>query len=218
MTVIRNTGTDLLPLHATRPSYPGARLRAMRDARARRERENTQQPFDADRLARDLDARPPDVRVNDGDGDEATRAYLQRMGWTNDRLDRATADLRDNLQRRVHPSPTTNVTAGAIGPLSGTPAPAVASGRQGRTARDLAGMAGNIAAARRAGLDPAKLWPGQAGLPGRPSPPRLVAAAGPERTIYGLLPPVGASSSPFPGSTTSGPVRRALGGRERCRP
>jgi hypothetical protein len=93
------------------------------------------------------------------------------MGWTNDRLDRATADLRDNLQRRVHPSPTTNVTAGAIGPLSGTPAPAVASGRQGRTARDLAGMAGNIAAARRAGLDPAKLWPGQAGLPGRPSPP-----------------------------------------------
>jgi hypothetical protein len=180
--------------------------------------------YDADRLRRDLasireagrDPRVLAARLADG-ADE--REELRRLGWTNERLDRAAADLRDDLQRRVHSPAAAAVTAGggallsSVGALS-TP-PAVASGRQGRTARDLAGMAGNIAAARRAGLDPAKLWPGQAGLPGRPSPPKLVAAAGPERSIYGAPVPVAASSSPFGGRTASGPVRRAPGGRRR---
>jgi hypothetical protein len=205
MTVVRNTGADLLPLHSTRPSYPGARLRAMRDAQARRERENAQQPYDADRLRRDLAARPPDVRVNDGDGDEATRVYLRRMGWTNERYDRATADLRERLQGRVHPRVAATVTAGGgTAPrrgVSSTP-PAVSSFER------LGKVAQHVAAARAAGIDPVAKWPSLRGL---------LASASPERTRSGLAPGVAASSSPFGGSTTSGPVRRALGGRERRR-
>ena len=47
MTVTRNIGADLLPF--SQPSYPGARSRALRDVRARRERE-APRPFNADRL------------------------------------------------------------------------------------------------------------------------------------------------------------------------
>jgi hypothetical protein len=53
MTVTRNIGADLLPF--SQPSYPGARSRALRDVRARRERE-APRPFNADRLRDDLRA------------------------------------------------------------------------------------------------------------------------------------------------------------------
>jgi hypothetical protein len=215
----RNTGADLIPF-APQPSYPGPRrqaIKAMRNAQARREREDAQRPYDADRLARNLAERPPDVRVNDGDGDEATREYLRRMGWTDERLAAAQESLRDDLQGRVHPITglRPSLTAGGgqdrgPGPSQPRPPSAVAPGR---TTRDLMGMVRNINAARDAGLDPAKLWPGQAGLPGRPSTRGLLASAGPDRPIPALVPPVSASFDLLTDSTTSGPNRRAPGGR-----
>jgi hypothetical protein len=215
----RNTGADLLPF-APQPSYPGPRrqaIKAMRNAQARREREDAQRPYDADRLARNLAERPPDVRVNDGDGDEATREYLRRMGWTDERLAAAQEDLRDDLQGRVHPitglHPSLSAGGGQVqglGPPQPRPPSAVAPGRTGA---DLRGMVGNLNAARDAGLDPARLWPGQAGLPGRPSTRRLLASGGWNRPISVAGPPVGASSG-LPGwSNTSGANRDAPGGR-----
>ena len=111
----------------------------------------------------------------------AARPGPGAAGRTAHRRPGGVSEVRLDLSATLAMPKELSVTAGAVGHLSGTPAPAVASGRQGRTARDLAGMAGNVAAARKAGLDPARLWPGQAGLPGSPSPPRLVAAAGPQR-------------------------------------
>jgi hypothetical protein len=159
MTVTRNTGADFLPFT---PSYPRARLRAMRDARARRERERPREDYDADRLARDLAGRPPDVRVNDGDGDAATREYLRHMGWTDERLRRAMVALRDDLQGRVHLPPRPPVTAGG-GPGGGLPQSRPPSPVASRLER-LDMVARHVAAARAAGLDPVEKWPSLAGL------------------------------------------------------
>jgi hypothetical protein len=97
------------------PSYPGARLRAikaLRNAKERREREAPppDEAFNAERLRRDLASLPPDVRVN---GDE--REHLRKMGWTPERLTRAQVALHENLGRRVHPQSPATVTAGAGG-------------------------------------------------------------------------------------------------------
>jgi hypothetical protein len=202
MTVTRNTGADLLSLGQV-PSYPGPRkqaIKAMRNAQARREREDAQRPYDADRLAQNLADRPPDVRVNDGDGDEATREYLRRMGWTDERLASAQEGLRDDLQRRVHPlTVRSTVTAGAVGLSSGTPAPAVAP----RIERaSLAGF--HIAAARAAGYDPVRLWPSLRGL---------VASGGPDRPVRPDQAPVEPRTPRLAGSTPQPANRRAPGGR-----
>jgi hypothetical protein len=106
MTVTRNTGSDILSLGQA-PSYPRPRkqaIKAMRNAQAWREREDAQRPYDADRLARNLADRPPDVRVNDSDDPAApaTREYLRNMGWTDERLAAAQEGLREQLARRVH--------------------------------------------------------------------------------------------------------------------
>jgi hypothetical protein len=175
--ITRNTGADLIPF-APRPSYPGARLQALRDARARRERE-APRPWDTERLRDDLRALDDPRNWTPGhDGDLA--AELRRRGWDDERLAAAQAALRDDLRRRVHPparSPVTAVAAASSPPAGGeastvaaavapTTAPTAASGR---TRADRRGPAGNIAAALRMGLDPATLWPGQLGLPGRPT-------------------------------------------------
>jgi hypothetical protein len=163
MTVTRNTGADLLSLGQA-PSYPGPRkqaIKAMRNAQARREREDAQRPYDADRLARNLADRPPDVHVNDGDDPAApaTREYLRKMGWTDARLDAA----RDELQRHVHPP---NVTAGAG-------VSATRSRPSSHPNLERLGTAGlHIAAARAAGYDPVALWPSLRGLLGSAAPDR----------------------------------------------
>ena len=84
------------------------------------------------------------------------------------RVDVALGALRDDLNSRVHPPADPAVTAGG-GPGGGQvppqsrPSPAVAQLRSDRL-----GVMWNVQEARRRGLDPAALWPGQAGLPGRP--------------------------------------------------
>ena len=83
-------------------------------------------------------------------------------------MDVALGALRDDLNSRVHPPADPAVTAGG-GPGGGQvppqsrPSPAVAQLRSDRL-----GVMWNVQEARRRGLDPAALWPGQAGLPGRP--------------------------------------------------
>jgi hypothetical protein len=222
----RNTGADLLPF-APRPSYPGARLRAMRDARARRERE-APRPWDADRLRADLRALQHPVNWTEGhDGDLA--AELRRRGWDDDRLAAAQTDLRDDLSRRVHPPMRPAVTAGAAvssssagGGTSTTFAPAVAPAvaaavASGRTLADRRGAAANIMTALRMGLDPATLWPGQLGFPGRPT--ASLSAGGlrnrPATADQGWREP---RSPRFAGRSSSGAyrdARRATSGRPR---
>jgi hypothetical protein len=207
------SGSDVLPFHAPPPKYPRARLRAMRDAQARREQERPR-PFDVARLRDDLRALR-DVRNwtpgNDGD----LRAELARRGWTPGKLAAAEAALRDDLQGRVHPRRPSLVAGGGpggeSGPSQSRPSLAVAPGRTGA---DLRGMAGNIALAKRMGLDPAKLWPGQVGLPGKPSTSWLVAAAGLELPATADQEPV----APWTGvgwSTTPQPAKRRAQGRRR---
>ena len=105
-------------------------------------------------------------------GPEALKAaqydWLRRHGLERKRVDVALGALRDDLNSRVHPPADPAVTAGG-GPGGGQvppqsrPSPAVAQLRSDRL-----GVMWNVQEARRRGLDPAALWPGQAGLPGRP--------------------------------------------------
>jgi hypothetical protein len=165
-------GLDVLP-----PStgYRGVRLppRLLEapEARARRE---AGRPFDADHLRDALRALGQPVNWTVGDGDVATE--LRRRGWAPEPLAAAQVDLREELVRRVRPPSDPALTAGAVrtSRSSETTAPA-ASPPTGRTGRDLAAMARNVNAARRMGLNPATLWPGQAGLPGRPRPNLLAS-------------------------------------------
>jgi hypothetical protein len=151
MTVTRNTGADLLPF-APRPSYPGARLRALQNACSRREREAPppDEAFDAERLRRDLASVPPDVALK---GEE--REHLRRMGWTDERLRRAEGGLRDDLDSRVHPRDPAVTAAGGVpgrGRVSGTSAPARSPAVVAQlTAADRRGILDNVAAARAAG-------------------------------------------------------------------
>jgi hypothetical protein len=114
---------------------------------------------------------------------EVQYAWLRRAGYTRNRVDTSLAALRDDLQRRVHPPTSTPVTAvaasssppagGGASSVAAAVAPstvaAVASPRSGRTLADRRGAARNIAGVLAMGLDPSTLWPGQLGLPGRPT-------------------------------------------------
>jgi hypothetical protein len=163
--ITRNTGSDIIPFA---PSYPGARLRAikaLRNAKERREREAPppDEAFNAERLRRDLASLPPDVRVN---GDE--REHLRKMGWTPERLTRAQVALHENLGRRVHPQSPATVTAGAGGRATRS-RPSLPSSR---TDADVRGMAANMRAAWARGVDPAEVWPSLRGLVASVSPDR----------------------------------------------
>jgi hypothetical protein len=83
-------------------------------------------------------------------------------------VDVALGALRDDLNSRVHPSSGPGRDRGwrpgrGQVPPQSRPSPAVAQLRSDRL-----GVMWNVQEARRRGLDPAALWPGQAGLPGRP--------------------------------------------------
>jgi hypothetical protein len=161
------SGLDLLPLGGrSAPSYPGARLRAVRQAQARRREE----PYDGDRLLRDLrsvreaaeDPRIMARRLQDGSTD---RDELLARGWTEKTIRAAAAEV---VTRSRVASPVT-AGAGASRPAAGggggRPAPAVAQ-------RDRRGVVLNVAQARAAGYDPDVLWPGWKGR---------LASATPER-------------------------------------
>jgi hypothetical protein len=188
MTVTRNTGSDIIPF-APRPSYPGARLRAVQDARARREREAPppDAAYTAEWLRRDLAAVPVEVVLNG-----KQRDHLRRMGWTDERYARASADLRGDQVRRVHPRSDPAVTAAGGTPgrgrMSGTSAHARPPVAVPQRVRDLRGERLNVAQARAMGIDPLALWPSLRGLlpdgdpdlraGGRPGRPRAFEGLG----------------------------------------
>jgi len=199
--ITRNTGMDLLPLHG-QPSHPRARLRALRDARARREREAPppDEAFDAERLRRDMASLPPDIVVN---GEE--REHLRKMGWTDDRLARAQEELRRDLDRRVHRDRSTSAVA-PVTASGGTGHGVVAAAARplvaGLTPTHRRAIVANMKAAWAAGLDPYELWPSLRGLH---------ASANPERPAspgQGALSP---SSGARTGSTPTPGTRPALG-------
>jgi hypothetical protein len=205
-------------LRVRRSQLPGGRppIRGTREAAERRSAEH-----DAERIVDLLHRMPVEEYVPAVDaGPEALKAaqydWLRRHGLERKRVDVALGALRDDLNSRVHPPADPAVTAGG-GPGGGQvppqsrPSPAVAQLRSDRL-----GVMWNVQEARRRGLDPAALWPGQAGLPGRPVlslpasggwNPRVPARPG--RARGGNL----AST----GSTMSGGKRRAPGGRGRRR-
>jgi hypothetical protein len=225
MTVTRNTGADLLPfgprqrrpeerddiVTIPRPSpweLEKARklLKARENAQAR-QAHGAPPPdaaFNAERLRRDLASLPLNVLLNDraSGSKAATRQELRRRGWTDERLRRAMVALRDDLQGRVHPPAAATVTAGAASPRRGSLSapPAVASFER------LGTVAQHVAAARAAGYDPVMLWPSLRGL---------LASGGPDRPFPVAGPPAGRPSRPNLGASTSGPNRRAPGGRGR---
>jgi hypothetical protein len=140
--------------------------------------------------------------------------WLRQHGLERRRVDEALAALHESLSRRVHRPPDPALAAGAGRAFSGTSAPAVASGREGRTGRDLAAMARNVNTARRMGIDPAQQWPGQAGLPGRPTV-NLTAAGLPDLRVPARPGRPRAFEGRKSTDTTSGANLRAQGGRRR---
>ena len=149
MTATRNTGADLLPF-MPRPSYPGARLRALQNARARREREAPppDEAYTAERLRRDLVSAPPDVVLNG-----KQRDHLRRMGWTD-------ALLRRALEHRVHPPVAVDpvVTAAGAAPRPRRGSSVAPAAVLNLTATHRRAILGNVAAARRARHDPDRFY------------------------------------------------------------
>jgi hypothetical protein len=153
------SGLDLLPLGGrSAPSYPGARLRAIRRVQARRREE----PWDGDRLLRDLrsirqaaeDPRVMASRLADGSTDHDE---LLARGWTERTIRMAAAEVV--TRSRVAPSasaeaaaPPVTAGAGAVERRAGgggsRPAPVVHL-----TPRDRAAAIRNLNALRAAGID-----------------------------------------------------------------
>ena len=188
--------------------------------------ERLQQAGDAARLLKDIRSiQDPvaTVAVARANG-ELPGPLLERLtrerGWDEDRLRAALVAIRNgttgdvrlskNEHRRLLTERVARTASAGAGVSATRSRP---SSSPNRTGRDLMGMAGNIAAARASELDPSKLWPGQVGLPGRPSASWLVAAAGLELPAAVDPAPVehrtgaGWSNSPQPAN------RRGPGGR-----
>jgi hypothetical protein len=199
-------------LRVRRSQLPGGRppIRGTREAAERQSAEH-----DGERIVDLLRRMPVEEYIPAADaGPEALEAaqydWLRRHGLERGRVDAALGALRDDLNSRVHPPADPAVTAGG-GPGGGQvppqsrPSPAVTELR-----RDRLGMWRNIQEARRRGLDPAALWPGQAGLPGKPSATGLTAVLAANYSPGSKPGPTGGANS-F--NTVSGPRAGARPGR-----
>ena len=189
----------------------------VRGTREEAERQSAEQ--DAERIVDLLRRIPVEEYVPTADaGPEALEAaqydWLRRHGLERKRVDVALDALRTSLTQQVHRDRSSSVaapvTAAGGGPggesaSQSRPSPAVAELR-----RDRLGRLRNIQEARRRGLDPAALWPGQAGLPGKPSATGLTA-------VLAANYPPGSKPGPTGGAnsfnTVSGPRAGARPGR-----
>jgi hypothetical protein len=166
-------------LRLRRSQLPGGRppVRGTREAAERRSAEH-----DAERITDLLRRMPVEEYVPAADaGPEALEAaqydWLRRHGFERRRVDAALEALRDNLTQQVHRDRSSSVADPVTAAAGGAPGRGRNRGRSAHARlsaaaaelrRDRLGMMRNLQEARRRGLDPAQLWPGQVGLPGRP--------------------------------------------------
>ena len=155
-------------LRVRRSQLPGGRspIRGTREAAERQSAEH-----DGERIVDLLRRMPVEEYIPAADaGPEALEAaqydWLRRHGLERGRVDASLGALRDDLNRRVHPSPSDPAVTAAggapgrgrgTGPSTRARLPAAVAQL---TAADREGMLANVAAAHRAGRNPDVFYPG----------------------------------------------------------
>jgi hypothetical protein len=148
-------------LRVRRSQLPGGRppIRGTREAAERRSAEH-----DAERIVDLLRRMPPEEYATAADeGPKALEAaqydWLRRHGLERRRVDAALGALRRSLTQQVH-RVRSSLVAAPVTAAGGTGHGSVTAARPPVTARDRERMLANVAAARAAGHDPDRFYPG----------------------------------------------------------